>query len=101
MNKGDVVLDLIAALSLFFSAVAAWLAKRNNRELKPKKSSTTRIKRASGDGTILVNGISVKDLAVNVLDEVNRVHRRLDKIGVPQLEREDDETPTEVTHGDA
>lgn len=95
MVKGNfgALLELAAALSLFFSAAAAWLSKRNATELKvqtPRRKRRARAEAVASGADASANGITVKDALVNVLDEVNRIHRRLDKAKIPSLEREDD-----------
>lgn len=80
----------IEALTLFLAAAGAFISRRNQRELKPKKTSKRRVKQLRGGKVITVNGISIKDLAVNVLEEVNNLHRRLDKVGIAPLERDGD-----------
>ncbi len=83
--------QLIDALTLFLAAAGAYISRRNQRELKPKATTNRRVRRLRDGGVITINGISLKDLVVNLLDEVNKIHERLDKTGVARLERERDE----------
>jgi hypothetical protein len=85
--------DLVAALSLFFSAAAAFLSKRNSRELHaqtPRRKRRERGRKAADSQ--YVNGITVKDALVSVLEEINNLHLRLDKANVAKLERTDDDS---------
>lgn len=74
-------LDLVlAALAALLSAITAALGRRNQKQMSQKHY-------VSPEKT---NGLTVKDLIVNVLDEINRMHRRMDKAGIPELERDTD-----------
>lgn len=75
--------EVISAMALFFSAAAAFIGKRNRDDIKPTKAITAKVRRRAPRRREIdkVPSVSLADLSLRILDEVNLVHRRLDEHG--------------------
>lgn len=75
-NNYDILVELLAVV---LSALAAWWSKRSNQQLKPNQA---KVKHAAHSRQNNLNGneISISDLVTGLLEEMNRVHDRLDHI---------------------